>query len=107
MHLVIISHTAHYYRGNQLVGWGPTVKEINWLAQGFDQVTHVACLHRKPAPESALPYQSPRVTFVPVPPAGGLTLRAKARVLTAAPGYLRAINKILPAARAWHSPSKF
>lgn len=98
MRLLVIGHTAHYLRDGQLVGWGPTVKEINWLARAFDSVTHVACFHPGPAPESALPYDTDRVRFVATPPSGGLTLRDKLRVILCAPQYLTAIRKSLPEA---------
>lgn len=98
MKLLIISHTAHYMRGRQLVGWGPTVKEVNWLAQAFDQVTHLACFHPGPAPDSALPYATDKIDFVPVSPSGGLTLKKKLRVLLSAFPYLAAIRACLPQA---------
>ena len=41
MRLLIIGHTSHYLCGDQIVGWGPTVKEVDWLAKSFDNVTHL------------------------------------------------------------------
>ena len=87
MRLLVIGHTAHYVADNRVVGWGPTVKEINWLAQAFDAVIHLACLHLNPAPASTLPYETDRINFVGVPPAGGLALPEKLRALTVAPNY--------------------
>jgi len=89
--LLIIGHTAHYWRNGELVGWGSTVKEINWLAPAFDELVHLACLHKTPAPDSALPYTAQNVRLVAVPPGGGLTLRDKLRVLWLGPRY------------SWHS----
>jgi len=91
MHLLVISHTRHYERDGQIVGWGPTVKEVCWLAKAFDRVTHLACLHDEPAPESALSYDTDKVKTVLVPPAGGLTVWDKALVLLLAPRYVRSI----------------
>jgi glycosyltransferase involved in cell wall biosynthesis len=102
MHLVVIGHTAHYLRSGQLVGWGPTVKEVNWLARAFDRITHVACFHPGPAPKSALPYETDTVRFVPVPPSGGRTLRDKLRVLACAPRYLTEIWKNVTEADVIH-----
>jgi glycosyltransferase involved in cell wall biosynthesis len=102
MHLVVIGHTAHYLRNGQLVGWGPTVKEVNWLARAFDRITHVACFHPGPAPKSALPYETDTVRFVPVPPSGGRTLRDKLRVLACAPRYLTEIWKNVTEADVIH-----
>ena len=98
MRLLIIGHTAHYQRDDQIVGWGPTVKEVNWLARSFDSLTHLACFHHSPAPDSALPYDTDKVHFVPVPPAGGPSLRDKLRVIQVAPKYFSAIIKHLPTA---------
>lgn len=93
MRLLIIGHTAHYLRDGQVVGWGPTIKEVNWLARAFDDVTHLACFHNIPAPDSALPYDTDKVHFVPVPPAGGFKLQDKLRVLLIAPIYISTILK--------------
>ncbi len=77
MRLLIISNMAHYDRDGQIVGHGATVREINHLAQLFDTVRHVGCLHSEDAPLSALPYDAENITLVPIPPSGGNTLYAK------------------------------
>ena len=102
MHLLIISHTAHYTQDGKYVGWGPTVKEISWLARAFDQITHLAFLHAGPAPRNSLPYEAENIKIITVPPAGGLTLRAKIRVVTQGPRYLKQIINILPKADIIH-----
>jgi glycosyltransferase involved in cell wall biosynthesis len=102
VHLLVIGHTAHYLHKGEIVGWGPTVKEINWLARVFERVIHVACFHPGPAPSSALPYDTDRVRFVGVPPAGGLTLGDKARVILGAPQYLQAIVRNIRQADVIH-----
>jgi glycosyltransferase involved in cell wall biosynthesis len=98
MRLLIISHTAHYFRKNKIVGWGPTVREVDWLGRAFDQVTHLACFHPGPAPESALEYQIERIRFLFVPPAGGLSLRKKLKVILVMPRYVRAVLESIPEA---------
>lgn len=98
MHLLVIGHTAHYRREGQIVGWGPTIKEIDWLAKACDQLTHLACFHDLPAPPSALPYTATNVQLVTVPPSGGLNWRAKWRVLQNGAHYLAAIRRLLPQA---------
>jgi glycosyltransferase involved in cell wall biosynthesis len=85
MKLAIVSHTPHY-RKDGIVGWGPTVREIDWLALLFDEVIHVAPLHPEQAPASALPYTSNNVIFRGVPLA-----RSKAELLIRSPHYVRAI----------------
>jgi glycosyltransferase involved in cell wall biosynthesis len=81
------------------------VKEISWLARVFDQVTHVACVRDGPAPPSALPYAADvvgKLRLVLVPPAGGLDLRGKSRVILNAPRYTRTILSNVPKADVVH-----
>ena len=91
MRLLIIGHTAHYIRKGQIVGWGPTVTEVDWMARLFDQVTHLACLHPGHGPESALGYQSNNVRFVGVPPTGGKSWRLRSGALGLGAVYTRTI----------------
>jgi hypothetical protein len=42
MRLLIISHTPHYHRDGEIVGWGATVREIDHLAALFESVVHIA-----------------------------------------------------------------
>lgn len=93
MRLLIVSHTPHYQKGDAFVGWGPTIREIDYLAQVFDRVVHVAPLHPEAAPASALPYASKRVFLRPVQPAGGEALLEKLNIFRAVPQYLRTINR--------------
>src|SRR5262249_37094937 len=81
----------HYLRDGVVVGWGPTVREIDQLAELFDEVTHIAFLHPDPPPKSALPYQSPRVHLRPLPPAGGARFADKLNILARYPQYLRTL----------------
>jgi glycosyltransferase involved in cell wall biosynthesis len=93
MKLLIVSHTPHYKKGNSIVGWGPTIREIDYLSQVFDRVVHVAPLHPEAAPASALPYTSDRVFLRPVQPAGGEKLQDKMAILGVVPHYLRIISQ--------------
>jgi glycosyltransferase involved in cell wall biosynthesis len=87
---------AHYYRGNELVGWGPTVREIDALTAIFDEIIHIGCLHQEQAPLSSLPYDSGRVRFIPLEPAGGSSWRDKLKIIRLTPGYIRVIREWLP-----------
>ncbi|MCP3958344.1 MAG: glycosyltransferase family 4 protein [bacterium] len=91
MRLLIISNMSHYRRGEETVGWGPTVQEIDHLASLFDSIHHIACLHDEPAPSSSLPYATANVTLTLLPPAGGQHLVDKLGILRLSPRYLRAI----------------
>jgi len=89
MRLLIVSNMTHYLNSEgQVVGWGPTVEEIDALATLFDQVTHLAFLHRGDPPATLLPYGAPNVQFAPLPPSGGPTLRHKGGILRQTPVYL-------------------
>lgn len=102
MRLLVVSHTPHYIRDGRLVGWGPTVREISYLAELFDELVHVAPVYDGPAPESALPYGSPRVVLRAVKAAGGLRLDQKLGILAQYPEYARVIRRELSTADAVH-----
>ena len=102
MKLLIISNMAHHHRADQIVGWGPAVQEINHLAELFTQIRHIGCLYSETAPDSALPYDSPKISLVPVPPAGGPRWRDKLGILRFTPLYLRTILRELRQADAVH-----
>ncbi len=102
MNLLIISHMHHYIQDGDIVGWGPTVQEIDALAQIFDQVRHIAWLHSGQAPASSLPYSSNRVQLIGVPPSGGNNIKEKLNILKHFPVYIRTILKELPAADVVH-----
>jgi len=100
--LLIVSHTPHYRREGRVVGWGPTVREIDALAELFEAVVHVAPVHEEPAPGSALAYRSPRVLVRAVPPSGGERWRDKLEILARTPGYAWAIARELGRADVAH-----
>lgn len=96
MKLLIISHTAHYHVQDHYVGWGPTIREINYLAELFEEVIHVAPLHSGEIPQNVLPYTSSRIKVVAVPPAGGERLTDKLGILINVPLYTAVIWRLLP-----------
>lgn len=94
MRLLILSHTPHYNSPDGVVGWGATVREIDALSRLFTSTVHVAILHKdQAAPESCLPYQSPRVTLRLLPPAGGSALMEKLGILLRYPEYWSVIRE--------------
>lgn len=102
MRLLIVSHTAHYQTRNHVVGWGPTVRELDYLAELFDEVVHVAVGYPEPAPASALPYTAANIRVRTVAPAGGESLRDKAGILVTYPAYARVIRDEMSRADAVH-----
>jgi glycosyltransferase involved in cell wall biosynthesis len=94
--LAILSHTEHYKTADgTIVGWSPTVNEINHLLDVFDEIYHVAMLHEGDAPNSALAYTSSKITFVPLKPSGGRSLLSKFNTLLNAPSVITTVSKIL------------
>lgn len=96
MKLAIISHTEHYKDSQgAIVGWGPTVSEINHLAAHFDAIYHVAMLYNSEAPPSSLPYLHDNIIFVSLPPSGGTTALSKLKILWQAPKTIAVVQKTL------------
>lgn len=96
MKLAIISHTEHYKtETGEVVGWGPTISEINFLSTAFDTIYHVAMLHDDNPPPSALPYTSDRIKFVALKPSGGTTFLSKCNTILQAPIVIKTVAKVL------------
>src|SRR6185436_2697481 len=70
---------------------GPTVREIDFLATLFEKVVHVAPFYESTVPESAIPYQSSKIVFVPLKAAGGPGLTNKLNILFSIPKNLSVI----------------
>lgn len=104
MKLLIISNMAHYYKDGVLVGHGPTVREINYLAQLFDEVDHLACLHTANTMDIglALPYDSEKIHLISVPPAGGPRIIDKVSIFRLLPLYIKEVLCALPNADVVH-----
>ncbi|NND52329.1 MAG: glycosyltransferase family 4 protein, partial [Flavobacteriaceae bacterium] len=99
MKLAIISHTEHYLtEDGVIVGWGPTVNEINHLLEVYDEITHLAMLYKGDPPQSAHPYKSDKITFVPIPAVGGKSFLSKLNIIWNAPQTLMLISKHLKTA---------
>ncbi|MGZ3753355.1 MAG: glycosyltransferase [Mucilaginibacter sp.] len=97
MRILVISHAEHYYddAGN-IVGFGPLVKELDYLATHSIQIIHIACLYKdRKAPSIALPYKRGNIRFVPIPPYGGAGLKNKLSIITASFSIIRAITREL------------
>lgn len=96
MILAIISHTEHFKDANgQIVGWGATVREINHLTEIFEKVIHIAPLYEGKQPAGMLRYESSRIEFVPLKPAGGESLLDKLGILWVAPYNYMVVKKTL------------
>lgn len=96
MKLTIISHTEHYQKvDGTIVGWGSTITEINHLAKHFDEITHVAMLHKDVIPSSSLPYLSSNIKFVALPVLGGKSFVSKLKIVANIPKIISIVSKEL------------
>ena len=92
--LVIISHTEHYLNdGGIVVGWGPTINEINYLADYFEEIIHIACLLNDKAPLSSNSYTKNNIKFFPIPPFGGGSFIDKLGIIRKIPIILKTISE--------------
>ena len=96
MQLLIISHTEHYKNSEGiLVGWGPTLTEINHLATIFEEVYHIGTFRNDPSPKSAMPYTKDNIHFIGMPFTGGVYWYQKLDVLWNAPATIYKVFKTL------------
>jgi glycosyltransferase involved in cell wall biosynthesis len=92
--LVVISHTLHARnKVDQIVGWGPTISEINFLSNHWDKVVHVACFTKESSDASMLPYTNTNIRFSAIPTFGGVRFIDKFSVFTQALTIIRIILK--------------
>lgn len=96
--LVIISHTEHYLKDGVITGWGATINEINFLADYWDTITHVACLYNSDSPKSALPYERDNIVFTPISPYGGKRFIDKVLILFKIPKIIYIVLKSIKGA---------
>ncbi len=96
MKLAVISHTEHYETADgNVLGWGPTVSELNHLAQDFEEIYHLSFLHPGTPPPSSLPYTHDNIHFVPLKPVGGKGIGAKLKILASIPRTIIVVRKTL------------
>lgn len=71
------------------------MSELNHLAQDFEEIYHIAFLHKGQPPPSALPYVASNIIFVPLQPVGGKSVRAKLGIIAALPNILFTVRQTL------------
>jgi glycosyltransferase involved in cell wall biosynthesis len=102
MELIILSALPHYLVRDRVVGIAPVSREIDYLADLFGEIRHVAFLYSQPAPANTQAYESGRVQLVPLEPSGGLGAAGKLSALRHAPSYLRALRSAMRHANLVH-----
>ena len=95
MKLAVISHTPHYFKDGIITGWEPTIREINHLTEIFDEIYHVAPLHKEISPKSSVSYNSNKINFIPLKPYGGESFSDKFSIFSTARYNLNKIRTIL------------
>tara|TARA_B100000029_G_scaffold513354_1_gene612695 strand:- start:250 stop:1386 length:1137 start_codon:yes stop_codon:yes gene_type:complete len=94
--LLIISHTMHYKKSNEIiVGWEPTVREINFLSKIFDNIIHLAPLYDLAPHSATIEYNNEKIKFIPLIPSGGKTLLKKISIFLTIPINIYRIYKII------------
>ena len=95
MRIVIISHTEHYRDENDhIFGWGPTIRELNFLAQEkqVKEIIHIAPLHDGDVPKSSMAYTASNIRFESLKPSGGHGLK-KLSIITHIPYNISKIHR--------------
>ena len=78
--LLIISHTEHYKtETGDIVGWEPTVREINSLNVLFDKIYHIAPLYKTKPHKANCSYEN-NIYFIPILPSGGNSIFDKLKI---------------------------
>ena len=93
--LTIISHTEHFrLLDGEIVGLESTIREINHLLEVFDKIYHVAPLHNI-EPHNATAKYNDSIIFVPLKPAGGISLQSKISIFLSLPYNLFQVIKTM------------
>ncbi len=100
---VVISHTPHHMTDDgSVVGFGPTLRELDRLASLFDELVHIAPLHSEPPPGYSLAYEAENIRYVPVRLAGGPTWWHRLAAIPTVPAWARTIRRELRDAQVVH-----
>lgn len=92
--MVVISHTEHWRNSDgDVVGFGATTRELDYLAGLVSELVHVAPLYPGDPPAMARTAEADNARLVSVVPAGGDGLRAKLGALLAVPRWAATINR--------------
>ncbi|MBC8196786.1 MAG: glycosyltransferase [Candidatus Marinimicrobia bacterium] len=93
--LLIISHTEHFQTDKGIVvGWEPTIREINSLNSLFDKIYHIAPMYNA-KPHGANGNYEKNIIFIPIKPAGGNKIIDKLKILFFIPNNLLTIIKMI------------
>ena len=77
------------------MGWGPTITEINHLANDYDLIYHLAFLYEGKPKMSSIPYLAENIEFIALPISGGTSILDKLFILQSIPQTLNRINRVL------------
>ena len=93
--LLIISHTEHFQTGEgTIVGWEPTIREINSLTLLFNKIYHIAPLYKTPPHKANCTYKK-NIIFIPIIPTGGNNFIDKLKIIFFMPTILITIIKMI------------
>ena len=94
--IAIISHTEHYLNDKgKVVGWEPTIREINHFPEKFNIIYHLAPLHSGSPHRANIAYNSDKIIFQPLIPSGGKSIFKKIGIILFMPINLIRIIKVI------------
>jgi glycosyltransferase involved in cell wall biosynthesis len=103
MRLAVVGDTRHFLdHEDRLCTLDGVASQLEQWAALFDELVLVAPLHSGPPPPGFRPYRCPNVSLQPLPPAGGSTAAAKARLVGRIPAWSRRIARALADVDAVH-----
>lgn len=83
-------------KSKKIVGFAPTVLEINYLSKYFDSIFHIAVIQEnKKAPKNTIEYSSEKIRFIPIKPFGGNNFFKKITIISSSISTLLIIKKYL------------
>jgi glycosyltransferase involved in cell wall biosynthesis len=84
--LLVISHTPHHFNPNgEILGWGPTVNELNYLSSFWEELVHIGCQQTYTNNPSFVSYQNKNIRIALIPSFGGVSFLSKLSVFYTAP----------------------
>jgi glycosyltransferase involved in cell wall biosynthesis len=78
-----------------MFAWGPTVREIDFLANHFEKIVHIAPMYDAPPSDSDINYKADNVEYVNLIPAGGNGIWNKLKIILTIPYNIIKIHKNL------------
>ncbi len=100
--LLVVTHVAHYERGDRICAYGPYAREIDIWADLFPRLSIAAPVRKGDPPGDCLPLTRSNIELIPQRETGGTTASAKIRQILAVPSLLLGLGRAMASADAIH-----